>query len=180
MMEAVAVGATSTATAMSATSTATAANAAAAMTARSIFDRCGDRRTLTFISTSPGHPSGRPGTNTTNSTHLKKCVLPTATPCTIQLSMSYQVCAPQFYQRTTARSIFDRCGDRRMLTFQPALGTPSGHPDTKTTNSTHMKNVLADRRAMHNPTPHVVPGVCTAILSKNDRTVDFQAWRRPT
>ena len=59
-------------------------------------------------------------------------------------------------------------------------GHPSGRPDAKTKNSTHMKNVFADRRAMHNPTPHVVPGVCTAILSKNDRTVDFQAWRRPT
>jgi hypothetical protein len=59
-------------------------------------------------------------------------------------------------------------------------GHPSGRPDTKTKKSTHMKNVLADRRAMHNPTPNVVPGVYTAILSTNDRTVDFQAWRRPT
>ena len=43
--------------------------------------------------------------------------------------------------------------------------------------STHL---FADRRAMHNPITHVAPGVCTAILSTNDRTVDFRPLRRPT
>jgi hypothetical protein len=43
-----------------------------------------------------------------------------------------------------------------------------------------MKNVFADRRAMQNPTPHVVPGVCIVNLSTNDRTVDFRPLRRPT
>jgi hypothetical protein len=99
-------------------------------------------------------------------------------PSATQYSPMSRQLAPQFYQRMTARSIFDRGGDRRMLTFQPALGThPSGRPDTKTKISTHMKNVFADRHARHNPFPLVAPGVCTAILSTNDRTVDFRPWR---
>jgi hypothetical protein len=106
---------------------------------------------------------------------------PTAAPCTTQLPMSRQVRAPQFCQRFTARSIFDRCGDRRKLTFISASpGHPSGRPGTNTTNSTHLKHVFADRRATQNPTPHVAPGVCSAILSTNDRTVDFRPLRRPT
>jgi hypothetical protein len=84
--------------------------------------------------------------------------LPTTAPCTTQLPMSRQVCAPQFYQRMTARSIFDRCGDRRiMLTFQPPIRTPR-HEHEK---CTHLKNVFADRSTTYNPTPHFFKGNAT-------------------
>ena len=63
---------------------------------------------------------------------------PTAAPCTTQLPMSRQVCAPQFYQRMTARSIFDRCGDRHECSNFSHPATPSGRPDTKTTNYQRM------------------------------------------
>ena len=101
--------------------------------------------------------------------------LPTAAPCTTQLPMSRQVCAPQFYQRMTARAIFDRCGDRRMNAHSSAISAAHAHEKMHS-----LKNVLPDRRTMHNPTPHVAPGACTANLSTIYRTVDFRPLRRPT
>ena len=98
----------------------------------------------------PGHPSGRPGTKNEKSTHMKK-VSPTAAPCTTQLPMSCQVCAPQFYQRMTARSIFDRCGDRHECSNFSHPAYPIGTP-------THEKEKFhSPEKCVCRPPRHVQP-----------------------
>ena len=93
----------------------------------------------------PGHPSGRPGTKNEKSTHMKK-VSPTAAPCTTQLPMSCQVCAPQFYQRMTAsgggaaalRPV------RRKRKFIPSTTTTSTAANTAGTVVASFENHLGD------------------------------------